>query len=108
MRIRAFCDFYSEASRPLQLVINANPDELDWSRTLYISIAAPLETLEAEDYGDERGVSVLLEDLVIQTDVDNCLGILLPQIYARHREQFELLIIQMDDIEEILQLDRYY
>ncbi len=108
MRIRAYCDFYHEAYRPLQLVIKTEPGELDWSKTLYISLPAPLEPLEAEDYGDERGVSVLLEDLVSQTDEENCLGILLSQIYARHGEQFELLIVQMDDIEEILQLDRYY
>ncbi|MNJ61394.1 hypothetical protein D3C77_571790 [compost metagenome] len=107
MRIRVYCDFYDEAFRPLQLVIKCNPGELVWSETLYISLPAPLEPLEAEDYGDEQGVSVLLEDLVSQTDKDNCLGILLPQIYARHGEEFELLVVQMDDVEEVLQLDRY-
>lgn len=108
MRIRAYCDFYNEAYRPLQLVIKTKPGELDWSKTLYISLPAPLEPLEAEDYGDERGVSVLLEDLVSQIDANNVIGILLPQIYNRHGEQFELLIIQMDDVEEILHLDRCY
>ncbi|WP_055107246.1 hypothetical protein [Paenibacillus ihumii] len=108
MRIRAFCDFYNEAYRPLQLVIRSEPGELDWSKTLYISLPSPLEPLEAEDFGDERGVSVLLEDLVNQADESRRLGILLPQIYARHGEEFELLIVQMDDVEEILQLDRYY
>ncbi|WP_110931932.1 hypothetical protein [Paenibacillus bouchesdurhonensis] len=106
MRIRAYCDFYDEAFRPLQLVIKTEPGELDWSKTLYISLPAPLEPLEAEDYGDHRGVSVLLEDLMSQTEEKNNLGILLPQIYARHGEEFELLIVQMDDVEEILHLDR--
>ncbi|AZK46676.1 hypothetical protein [Paenibacillus lentus] len=108
MRIRAYCDFYDEAFRPLQLVIKTEPGELDWSKTLYISLPAPLEPLEAEDYGDDRGVSVLLEDLVSQGEEKNSLGILLPQIYARHGMEFELLIIQMDDAEEILHLDRNY
>ncbi|MUG45252.1 hypothetical protein [Paenibacillus woosongensis] len=108
MRIRAFCDFYNEAYRPLQLVIKCEPGELDWSQTLYISLPSPLEPLEAEDYGDERGVSVLMDDLVSQADDDSLLGILLPQIYGRHGETFELLLVQMDDVEEILQLDRYY
>lgn len=106
MRISAYCDFYDEAFRPLQLVIRSEPGELDWFKTLYISLPAPLEPLEAEDYGDQRAVSVLLEDLVSQTEEKNGLGILLPQIYARHGEEFELLIVQMDDVEEILHLDR--
>lgn len=49
-----------------------------------------------------------MDDLVSQADDDSLLGILLPQIYGRHGETFELLIVQMDDVEEILQLDRYY
>lgn len=106
MRIRAYCNFYDEAFRPLQLVIKTEPGELDWFKTLYIALPAPLEPLEAEDYGDQRAVSVLLEDLVSQTEEMNGLGILLPQIYARHGEEFELLIVQMDDVEEILHLDR--
>lgn len=105
MRISAFCDFYDEAYRPMQLVIKTQPGELDWSSPLYLSIPAPLEPFHSEDFGDESGASVLLDDLVRVPGKDNYIGILLPQIKARYGMEFTQLIAQMADVEEILRLN---
>ncbi|WP_018753107.1 hypothetical protein [Paenibacillus sanguinis] len=127
MRIAAFCDFYGEASHPLQLIIRGSAGELDWSRPVYIPVAGPFEPFTAEDFGDLYGVSVLLEDLLICEDeeppnyVDGpeelsmsqnstpvYIGIDLPQIAARcaNPEDIRFLAIQMDDVEEVLHYRR--
>ncbi|GJM78873.1 hypothetical protein HMSSN139_13690 [Paenibacillus sp. HMSSN-139] len=64
MRIAAYCDFYTDSTRPLQLIVDARPGEMDWSKTLYIPVSGPFEPFADEDFGDLPGVSVLLEDLV--------------------------------------------
>lgn len=123
MRIAAFCDFYGEASRPLQLIIRSGRGEMDWSKPLYIAVAGPFEPFTAEDFGDLYGVSVLLEDLLIceyeeppgypggseelsmsHSCAKVCIGLDLPQIAARctHSEDIQFLAIQMDDVEEVL------
>ncbi|MNI54720.1 hypothetical protein D3C81_1455290 [compost metagenome] len=101
MRVAAFCDFYSDAFRPLKLIVSVNQHELDWSQTLYVPIAAPFEQFEVEDFGDLLAVSVLMEDLVRTTDT-NILGIHLPQMARRHGTEADLLILEMDDVEEVL------
>ncbi|MNE34126.1 hypothetical protein D3C76_67970 [compost metagenome] len=111
MRIAALCDFYDDAYRPLKLIVQAKPYELDWSQILYVAVSAPLEPFEAEDYGDETTVSVLMEDLVRRPDHgvknnDRILGINLPSIFQRHGTEAGLLAIQMDDVEEALGLER--
>ncbi|MMZ60850.1 hypothetical protein D3C76_538340 [compost metagenome] len=105
MRIAVFCDFYTDAFRPLKLIVYVNHCEFDWSQTLHIPIAAPLEPFEGEDFGDQLAVSVLMEDLVRTADA-NVLGINLAQIAQRHGTEADLLIIEMDDVEEVLGLDR--
>ncbi|MNW42165.1 hypothetical protein D3C74_193280 [compost metagenome] len=105
MRLAAFCDFYNDAFRPLKLIILASSNELDWSQTLYVPIASPFEPFETEDFGDLLAVSVLMEDLIRSTDA-NVMGINLPQIAQRHGTEAGLLIIEMDDVEEVLGLER--
>lgn len=110
MRIAAFCDFYDDNPRPLRLIIQARPGELDWSRTLFIPVSGPFEPFDSEDYNDLPGASVLLEDLVrpTETAIENeaTIGILLPQIAERHRTEIQQLMLQMDDVEEVLKYER--
>lgn len=127
MRIAAYCDFYGDATRPLQLIVDARPGELDWSKTLYLPVSGPFEPFAPEDFGDLPGVSVLLEDLVrlkvqepsecsdgsepnagLPVQDRQCLGVLLPQIAARCGDPYEIqrLIVQMDDVEEVLSCQR--
>lgn len=108
MRIAAFCDFYNTGYRPLKLIIQIKPYELDWSQILYIPVSAPLEQFEPEDYGDELALSVLLEDLVRSAESENIIGINLPGMVQRHGIEADLLIIELDDVEEVLGLERGY
>ncbi|MEK4512277.1 hypothetical protein EJP82_11265 [Paenibacillus anaericanus] len=108
MRIAAYSDFYGEAMRPLQLIIQVHPGELDWSRTLYIPLSSPFDPFEAEEFGDVTGVSVLLEDMVRQPGSTPVIGIHLPSIAKRHGTEIHLLILQMDDVEEVLKYERGY
>lgn len=122
MRIAAFCDFYEDASRPLQLIVQTRPGELDWSKTLYIPVSGPFEPFAPEDFGDLPGVSVQLEDLVQRQEPPEGsggsanlnaaefagsrpeIGIHLPKIATRHGYSSEIqrLVVQMDDVEEVL------
>lgn len=121
MRIAAYCDFYADSTRPLQLIVDARPGEMDWSKTLYIPVSGPFEPFAAEDFGDLPGVSVLLEDLVrpkeppefsggsqlglaLSVPSRRVLGIRLPQIAARcgDLDEIQRLVVQMDDVEEVL------
>ncbi|MFW5436610.1 hypothetical protein [Paenibacillus apiarius] len=102
MRIKAFFDFYTDGERPLQLIVRPGPDEVDWTKTLYIPITGPFERMEAEDFGDCLFVSVLLSDMIQQTSLATHIGINLPAIAARHGTCIEQLILQMDDVEEVL------
>ncbi|WP_178024962.1 hypothetical protein [uncultured Paenibacillus sp.] len=121
MRIAAYCDFYTDSTRPLQLIVDARPGDLDWSKTLYIPVSGPFEPFTAEDFGDLPGVSVLLDDLVRPkeppessggSELDQALpvpsrrvlGIRLPQIASRcgDTDEIQRLVVQMDDVEEVL------
>lgn len=125
MRIAAYCDFYTDSTRPLQLIVDARPGELDWSKTLYLPMSSPFAPFSAEDFGDLPGVSVLLEDLVRPKEppessggqnqapsslvhAQAVLGIRLPQIAARcgDPDEIQRLVVQMDDVEEVLGYER--
>lgn len=108
MRIAAFCDFYDDAYRPLKLVIQVRPYELDWSQIVYVPISVPFEPFEAEEYGDELALSVLLEDLIQSPESENIIGINLKGIYQRHGTEAGLLIIELDNVEDVLGFDRGY
>ncbi|MEG6590454.1 hypothetical protein [Paenibacillus barengoltzii] len=124
MRIAAYCDYYTDSIRPLQLIVDLQPGDVDWSETLYIPVSGPFEPFAPEDFGDLPCVSVLLEDLVrpkleqepsdqISAGAPNTshshpsqqlLGIRLPQIAARCGDPSDIqrLVLQMDEVEEIL------
>lgn len=122
MRIAAFCDFYDDAPRPLQLVVRSEPGELDWTQTIYIPVSGPFEPFEPEEFGDLPGVSVLLEDLVLPKVLPEnggtpdgpehasvkTIGILLPRITQRHGNvgDTQQLVVQMADVEEVLKYER--
>ncbi|MEF2964942.1 hypothetical protein V3851_03790 [Paenibacillus sp. M1] len=103
MRLALYCDFTVEDIRPLQLVIRPRPGELDLGRNLYLPLAGPFERFEPEQYGDLTGVSVLLEDLILESRNEEKLGIALPNLARRHPEvEIDLLIAQVADVEEVL------
>lgn len=103
MRISAYYDYYTDQIRPLQLVLRPDPEELDWTQTLYIPVDGPFERLEPEDYGDMLCVSILLSDITLGTSSGQ-IGINLPAIAERHGIAAELLILLMDDVEEVMKL----
>ncbi|CAM4423966.1 hypothetical protein U9M73_10765 [Paenibacillus phoenicis] len=126
MRIAAYCDFYTDSIRPLQLIVDIQPGDVDWSETLYLPVSGPFEPFTSEDFGDLPCVSVLLEDLVrpkqepseyttvcepgTTTSVPSrrVLGIRLPQIAARCGDPSDIqrLVLQMDDATEVLGYER--
>ncbi|MCY7484280.1 hypothetical protein [Paenibacillus alvei] len=103
LRFSAYYDFYTDRIRPLQLIVRLDPDELDWTKTLYITVDGPFERLEPEDFGDMLCASVILSDLTLGIS-NGLIGINLPAVAARHSTDAELLILLMDDVEELLQM----
>ncbi|RCX22583.1 hypothetical protein DFP94_101163 [Fontibacillus phaseoli] len=104
MRLAVYCDFVLDGIRPLQLVIQTEHGELDWSEILYLPLSGPFERFEPEQFDDQIGVSVLLEDLVLKRDGDEELGISLPNLARRHPgADITLLVIQISDAEEVLE-----
>ncbi|KRE97116.1 hypothetical protein ASG89_30135 [Paenibacillus sp. Soil766] len=89
------------------------PNELDFSKsTLYIPIHAPFQQLHFEEILDlEAGISVLLEDLIVNPSRPAAFGISLSRIKQRHtllldeHPSIQQLWIRMTDIEEVLQME---
>lgn len=122
MRIAAYFDFYTDSIRPLQLIVDLQPRDVDWSETLYLPVSEPFEPFVSEDFGDLPCVSVQLEDLVrpkqeppellsidepyTTTSIPSqqVIGIRLPHIAARCGDPSDIqrLVLQMDDVEEVL------
>ena len=107
MRLALVCDFITDGIRPLQLVVQTKPGELDWDKILYLPLSGPYERFEPEEFVDEIGASVLLEDLILTRDEDEelgmKLGIGLPNLARRHPgADITLLIVQVADAEEVL------
>ncbi|MOA54311.1 hypothetical protein D3C78_1779050 [compost metagenome] len=92
----------------MKLIIQVSPYELDWSQIVYVPITVPFEPFEAEEYGDELAVSVLLEDLIRSTESENVIGINLKGIIQRHGTEAGLLIIELDDVEDVLGFEPGY
>jgi len=103
MRLSVYCDFITEGIHPLQLIVQPEPGELNWSEVLYLPLSGPFEPFEAEQFGDLAGVSVLLEDLIVNREAPEKIGIRLPQISVRHPgTDISLFILQIADVEEVL------
>lgn len=120
MRMALYCDFVTDETRPLQLILRPDYDSggFDWSNILYLSLSGPFERFEPEEFEDQLGVSVLLEDLLVPKEhrtasedkgadgtslLPNKLGIDLPRMNSRHPgAEITLLVIQIPDAEEVL------
>jgi hypothetical protein len=95
------------------MALRFRPNELDFSKsTVYIPIHAPFQQLHVEEILDlEAGITVLLEDLIVNPARPASFGISLSRIKQRHtillqdHSQIELLWIRMTDIEEVLQME---
>ncbi|MDR6553861.1 hypothetical protein [Paenibacillus qinlingensis] len=95
------------------MALRFRPNELDFSKsTLYIPISAPFQQLHIEEIPElEAGITVLLEDLVVNPARPASFGISLSRMEQRHtillqnHPQIQQLWIRMTDIEEVLQME---
>lgn len=102
MRIKAYYDFYTDAVRPLKLILIAPRGGFDWTRMLYFSVTGPFELID--EFPDITGASVLISDMIRRPGNETDLGINLPQISGRHGNDIEMLYMEMDDVEEVLSM----
>ncbi|OCT11005.1 hypothetical protein A8709_04695 [Paenibacillus pectinilyticus] len=113
MKLAVFYDFHEEGIHPFLMALRFRPHELDFSKsTLYIPIHAPFQQLQSTEILDtEAGITVLLEDLIINPAHPASIGISLSHIKQRHIQlrhdlpTIQQLWIRMTDIEEVLQMD---
>ncbi len=95
------------------MALHFRPNELDFSKsTLYIPISAPFQQLHIEEVPElEAGITVLLEDLIVNPARPASIGISLSRIKQRHHlllqspATIQQLWIRMTDIEEVLQME---
>ncbi|NEW07116.1 hypothetical protein GK047_14000 [Paenibacillus sp. SYP-B3998] len=106
-------DYHDDQLQPFLMSILFLPKELDWSKsTLYVPLQAPFQKLLAEEIDEEEaGISVLLDDLLINPRHPRRFGISLSTIKLRHAalscqiQQINQLWMRMCDIEDVLQMD---
>jgi hypothetical protein len=112
--LTVFYDFHEERIQPFLMALRFRAQELDWSKTsMYVPLTAPFQQLKMEEIPDlEAGITVLLDDLVVNPRHPQCIGISLSRIQQRHMalppdilQSIQQLWIRMSDIEEILQMD---
>lgn len=112
-KLTVFYDFHEERTQPFLMALRFQPHELDWNKTsMYVPLSAPFQQLNMEEIPDlEAGITVLLDDLVVNPDRPHCIGISLSRIKQRHIAHLNDLLhiqqlwIRMSDIEEVLQMD---
>lgn len=112
-KLTVFYDFHEERIQPFLMALRFRPNELDFNKTsLYVPIRAPFQQLRMEEIPDlEVGITVLLEDLIVNPAHPECIGISLSSIKQRHitllndLPDIQQLWIRMSDIEEVLQMD---
>ncbi|MCY9695601.1 hypothetical protein [Paenibacillus alginolyticus] len=112
-KLTVFYEFDEERIQPFLMSLRFRPIELDFSKTsLYVPIRAPFQQLRMEEIPDlEVGITVLLEDLIVNPAHPDCIGISLSRIKQRHLAllhdlpNIQQLWIRMSDIEEVLQMD---
>jgi hypothetical protein len=113
-KLTVFYDFHEERILPFLMALRFRPQELDWSKTsMYVPLTAPFQQLKMEEIPDlEAGITVLLDDLVVNPRHPQCIGISLSRIQQRHialptdtLQSIQQLWIRMSDIEEVLQMD---
>lgn len=112
-KLVVFYDFHEERIQPLLMALRFRPNELDFSKsTLYIPIHAPFQQLHFEEILElETGITVLLEDLIVNPTHPASIGISLSRIKQRHHlllqdhPTIQQLWIRLTDIEEVLQME---
>lgn len=112
-KLTVFYDFHEERIQPFLMALRFRPNELDFGKaSLYVPIRAPFQQLRMEEIPDlEAGITVLLEDLIVNPAHPECIGISLSRIKQRHIKliqdlpNIQQLWIRMCDIEEVLQMD---
>jgi hypothetical protein len=106
-------DFHEERLQPFVMSIRFHSNELDWSKSvLYVPLHAPFQKLQLEEITEsEPGITVLLEDLLVNPRHPQRFGIHLKAIKHRHAaldsniKCIGQLWIRMCDIEDVLQMD---
>ncbi|NOU87810.1 hypothetical protein GC102_18835 [Paenibacillus sp. LMG 31460] len=113
-KLTVFYDFHEERIQPFLMALRFRPNELDWNKTsMYVPLGAPFQQLKMEEIPDlEAGITVLLDDLVINPGHPQCIGVSISRIQQRHMalppdalQSIQQLWIRMSDIEEVLQMD---
>jgi|GEM_PF-4451676 len=111
-KITVFYDFHEERKHPVLMSIRISEGALDWSRSsVYVRLTAPFQELHLEEIPeDAAGLSVLLEDLVVNDKKHpHCVGISLTALKQRHAHLIadftcmQYLWLRMSDIEEVLE-----
>jgi hypothetical protein len=95
---------------PLWYTVEGN---IDWDSTrLFLQINTPFERIDSIQFDDEIiGCSVFAQELIVNQNKPNQLGINLEAVRRRISENIEpykveRLIIQVTDIEDLLQIGR--
>lgn len=113
-KLTVFYDFHEERIQPILMALRFRQHELNWNKTsLYVPLSAPFQQLKMEEILDlEAGITVLLDDLVINPGHPQCIGVSLSRIKQRHMalptdalQSIQQLWIRMNDIEEVLQMN---
>ncbi|MBW7453859.1 ImmA/IrrE family metallo-endopeptidase [Paenibacillus sepulcri] len=89
---------YHENEMPSALVIKIAQTNLDWSRPVYISIPAEIESIEPDHLEGTTSTQISYDVLLSRTDKPGCLGINLPLLLQRIGTKVNNLIVRLDDV----------
>ena len=112
-KLTVFYDYHEEGIVPILLSLRFRPNELDFSKnSLYVPLGAPFQQLNMEEVNElDVGITVLMEDLIVNPERPHAIGISLSSLKIRHATYLEELFdiqhlwLRMNDIEEVLQMD---
>lgn len=112
-KLTVFYDYHEESIVPILLSLRFRPNELNFSKnSLYVPLGGPFQQLNIEDINElDVGITVLMEDLIVNPERPQAIGISLSSLKFRHAAQLEGLFdiqqlwLRMNDIEEVLQMD---
>ncbi|TMV49404.1 hypothetical protein FE783_12890 [Paenibacillus mesophilus] len=111
-KFRVVYDYSDHGLVPTTFVIRFQTGKVKWDMfSLYIRIASPFQRILSEDFQDVAGISVFLEDLMINQEKPGTFGINLARIKHRYKindltnDEPLFFIIQMADIGDVLQMD---
>lgn len=112
-KLTVFYDYHEEGIVPILLSLRFRPNELDFSKnSLYVPLGAPFQQLNMEEVNElDVGITVLMEDLIVNPERPHAIGISFSSLKIRHAAYLEGLFdiqqlwLRMNDIEEVLQMD---